>query len=78
MSNVRSTFRKEKDSAGLNKAQLQVGASTWSQNIRRAIILVAVCLAGVAIVLVSETTRDSSISLSDQNEFETEPVRTLV
>ena len=49
---------------------LQVG----SQNSRRAVLLAAICLVGVAILAVTQTTGISAISLSDQNEFETEPV----
>ncbi len=51
-------------------------SSAWTQNVRRAALLLAVCLAGACILLVSQTT-DRNISLSDQNEFESEPASYL-
>ena len=49
-----------------------------SQNIRRAVILAATLLACTALLLLCGYAGVNEISLSDQNEFESEPVSNII
>jgi hypothetical protein len=49
-----------------------------TQNVKRAAFLVATCLACAAVLIVSGYSGTKEIALTDQNEFESEPVSDFI